>query len=134
MRKQFKRVAYDIAGVTLIILSPLLGWLPGPGGIPLFLAGLGLLSVHNEWAQKLLHWAKINAENFLEIIFPLDNKPLKNAHDVFGLALLLVALILALSLKAPLLYILPTMFTASGLFWLLYNRRRYKIFLPKKHK
>lgn len=134
MKKQFKRIAYDIAGVTLIIISPLLGWLPGPGGIPLFLAGLGLLSVHNEWAQKLLHWAKQHAEDFLDVIFPLDNNTVKNIHDLIGLILLLTSLILFLVLPAPYVYIVPFMFLASGLFWVLYNRRRFKFFIPKKHK
>lgn len=134
MKKQIKRISYDIAGVTLIIASPLLGWLPGPGGIPLFLAGLGLLAVHNEWAQKLLHWAKKHAEDFLDIIFPLDNNKIQNIHDIIGFCLLSVALILFLTLNPPIIYILPAMFLASGLFWVLYNRRRYKFFIPKKHK
>lgn len=132
MKKQLKRIAYDIAGVTLIIISPLLGWLPGPGGIPLFLAGLGLLAVHNEWAQKLLHWAKINAENFLEIIFPRNSK-LEIVHDIIGFFLLTTALVLFLQLNPPYQYIFPVMFLASGLFWVLYNRRRYEFFIPKKH-
>lgn len=134
MKKRVKRIAYDIAGVTLIIASPLLGWLPGPGGIPLFLAGLGLLAVHNEWAQNLLHWAKKHAEDFLDIIFPLDNNRLKNIHDIIGFILLSISLTLFIVLDKPLVFILPFMFLASGLFWVLYNRRRYKFFIPKKHK
>jgi hypothetical protein len=49
-----KRVLIDIAGFGLMILAPFLGWLPGPGGIPLFLAGLGLVSINHAWARKLL--------------------------------------------------------------------------------
>lgn len=134
MKKQIKRIAYDVAGVTLIIASPLLGWLPGPGGIPLFIAGLGLLAVHNEWAQKLLHQAQKHAEDFLELIFPQDNKKLKNIHDIIGLSLLGTSLTLFILLERPLVFIVPFMFLASGLFWVLYNRRRYKFFIPKKHK
>ncbi len=49
-----KRILIDIAGFGLMILAPFLGWLPGPGGIPLFLAGLGLVSINHAWARKLL--------------------------------------------------------------------------------
>ncbi len=53
-RPLYQRIAIDVAGFGLIIISPFLGWLPGPGGIPLFLAGLGLVSLNHEWAEKLL--------------------------------------------------------------------------------
>jgi hypothetical protein len=46
-------VAIDIAGGFLIIISPLTGLLPGPGGIPIFLAGLGLLALNHEWAENI---------------------------------------------------------------------------------
>lgn len=53
-RPFYQRIAIDIAGFGLMIISPFLGWLPGPGGIPLFLAGLGLVSLNHEWAENLL--------------------------------------------------------------------------------
>jgi hypothetical protein len=53
-RPFYQRVAIDIAGFGLIILAALTGWLPGPGGIPLFLIGLGILSLNYEWAERLL--------------------------------------------------------------------------------
>lgn len=49
-----KKIAIDVAGFGLMIIAPFLGWLPGPGGIPLFLAGLGLVSLNHEWAENLL--------------------------------------------------------------------------------
>jgi hypothetical protein len=49
-----KRIAVDVAGFGLILLGLLTGWLPGPGGIPLILAGLGVLSLNYEWARRLL--------------------------------------------------------------------------------
>ncbi len=54
-RPFYQRIAIDIAGFGLMIISPFLGWLPGPGGIPLFLAGLGLVSLNHEWARNLLN-------------------------------------------------------------------------------
>jgi hypothetical protein len=48
------RTGVAILGGLLIILAPLTGWLPGPGGIPLFIAGLAVLASEFEWAQRLL--------------------------------------------------------------------------------
>lgn len=53
-RPLYQRIAIDVAGFSLMIIAPFLGWLPGPGGIPLFLAGLGLVSLNHEWAANLL--------------------------------------------------------------------------------
>lgn len=53
-RSRGKRILIDIAGFGLMIIAPFLGWLPGPGGIPLFLAGLGLVSTNHAWAKRLL--------------------------------------------------------------------------------
>jgi hypothetical protein len=49
-----KRISIDIAGFGLIFLGLLTGWLPGPGGIPLTLAGLALLALNYEWAENIL--------------------------------------------------------------------------------
>jgi hypothetical protein len=49
-----KRLVIDIGGFGLIIAGVLFGWLPGPGGVPLILAGLGLLSLNYIWAEKLM--------------------------------------------------------------------------------
>jgi hypothetical protein len=47
-----------VVGGILIIAAPLTGWLPGPGGIPLFIAGLAVLASEFEWAQRLLYRVK----------------------------------------------------------------------------
>ena len=51
----FYRIGVGVVGGLLIIAAPLTGWLPGPGGIPLFIAGLAVLSSEFEWAQRLLY-------------------------------------------------------------------------------
>lgn len=131
MKKQLKRIAYDIAGVTLIVISPFLGWIPGPGGIPVFLAGLGLLAVHNAWAHTLLLYLKDNAVNVLESAFPRNPK-IERLHDIVGITLLVMALGIAITLPPPYSYILPIMLSATAMFELLYNQRRYKQFKHKK--
>lgn len=42
-----------IIGLTLVIMSGLIGWLPGPGGIPMFLAGVAILATEFAWAEQL---------------------------------------------------------------------------------
>lgn len=42
-----------ILGFFFIALAALTGWLPGPGGIPLFLIGIAILSTEFVWAKKI---------------------------------------------------------------------------------
>ncbi len=44
--------------MLLILLGLLTGWLPGPGGIPLTLAGLAVLASEFAWAHRLLSRAR----------------------------------------------------------------------------
>ena len=127
MKKHAKRVIYDIVGLLLIIISPLLGSIPGPGGIAVFLAGLGLLSVHNDWAKKFLHHAKNNADNLLNYIF-LDTPKITLLHDVIGILLISLAIAVYAYAPSPFSFTIPIMLLSTGMFWLLYNRKRYKFF------
>lgn len=47
-----RRLLVFVGGVSLLVLSVAVGWLPGPGGIPLALAGLWLLSTEFDWAKR----------------------------------------------------------------------------------
>ena len=46
------RTALVVLGVILMIVSPLAGVLPGPGGIIVFGAGLALTLKYSEWAKR----------------------------------------------------------------------------------
>ncbi len=46
------RTGLFVTGILLIILSPLAGIVPGPGGIIVFAAGLGLTLKYSEWAKR----------------------------------------------------------------------------------
>ncbi len=46
-----------VVGMIFVIASGLTGWLPGPGGIPLFLIGVAILSSEFEWAQRFRDWS-----------------------------------------------------------------------------
>ena len=89
-KKLFKRIAIDTAGYGLIILGLLFGWLPGPGGIPLILAGLGLLSIYNPWAKKLLRLAKDRGNDALYVLFP-KNYLVEIIHDIVVIILLILS-------------------------------------------
>lgn len=40
-------------GLVLICVAPLVGWIPGPGGIIIFLAGIAVLASEFDWAESL---------------------------------------------------------------------------------
>lgn len=58
MKDKSKALLVDILGFTCIIAAPFLGWIPGPGGIPLLILGLSLLATNHEWAEKILDRVK----------------------------------------------------------------------------
>lgn len=60
IRKQWKLVPEWIRkpvvlllGLFFFIAAALTGWIPGPGGIPLFLIGIAILATEFKWAKKL---------------------------------------------------------------------------------
>ncbi len=135
-----KRIATDIAGWACIIASPFLGWLPGPGGIPLFIAGLGLLSINNAWAERLLHWVRQRSENLRDILFP-DITWVAWSWDILALGLAGFGTYLSLAIaKDGWLKLLPIPIYSVATIIFLFNRHRLHWIerkLPKrlrKHK
>lgn len=60
IRKQWKLVPVWIrkpivliAGLFFFVAAALTGWIPGPGGIPLFLIGVAILATEFKWAKYL---------------------------------------------------------------------------------
>ncbi len=80
------KISIDILGVLMIISSGLVGWMPGPGGIPLVLAGLALLANNHDWAEKLLHELKDRGSKISEVIFK-DDLRTKILFDIVSLLL-----------------------------------------------
>ena len=92
----WKVVLYDLMGIVCLALVPFLGPLPGPGGIPLILAGFGFLAVNHDWADDAIHYVKQHSEDLLKQFFP--NKPLiKWSWDIFCLLIFSVGLYLNLT-------------------------------------
>jgi len=119
----FKRIATDILGVLMLIGALAFGWLPGPGGVPLLLGGLGLLSINHVWAQKLLIKAKNSGTNLYELLFP-NNKYVYLLYDILGIGIFLGAVYtISLTTKNVTQSIaIAAAFIAFGL--LLTNRKR----------
>lgn len=125
--KLLKHIVIDIAGVALIIGSILLGWLPGPGGIPLFIAGLSLLAINYAWARRLLKKGRSSGQQILQKLFP-DNRRVKAAYDVLAPMLFVLGITLFFRngyalVKATSIWLC---FVAVAVF--LFNRRRYQYF------
>jgi hypothetical protein len=96
LRTHTKRVLTDTAGYLLIIAAGLTGWLPGPGGLPLFIAGLGLLSIHNKWAQDLRDFVLKNGGTLVQKLFP-KNIIAQWAYDIIAVTLYATSAYLAWS-------------------------------------
>lgn len=95
MTLPLKRIATDAAGYGLILLGVLTGWLPGPGGIPLVLGGLALLSINNAWARRLRDWLVHNGGSFIKRLFPA-HPFVQAAYDLVCLLMLILVASLAL--------------------------------------
>jgi hypothetical protein len=114
----------NILGVACIIAAPVIGWLPGPGGIPLLITGLGLLSIHNEWARKLKTYVSHHSSNMKELLFP--QKPrIELVWDIVS-ATLIATGIYSITLNKPgIVYsILSTTLLMTGITTFLINRNR----------
>ena len=118
-----KRIAIGIVGVFLILIAPIVGLLPGPGGIPLILTGLGLLSINEPWAQKLLLYAQKHSESVQEVFFP-KNPFIQWAWDIGVLLLIVGGTLINLYVDQGLLrFVSLPMFGVSTFLFLL-NRDR----------
>ena len=122
-RPFWQRVLIDALGFLMLAAVPLVGWIPGPGGVPLLLGGLGLLSINHEWARRLLHQVKTKGTSLYEVAFP-ENPRIYLLYDligIFGLGIsIYLATIVTGSLKLS-LSIAGIFFTGS---LLLANRKR----------
>ncbi len=83
-----KIILTDLAGILCLILVPLLGPLPGPGGTPLLLAGLGLLALNHDWADRWLHKVKVHSDSLRKIVFPKISW-IEWLWDIFAVSLLI---------------------------------------------
>lgn len=93
IKRHAKRIATDAAGYFLILAAIATGWLPGPGGIPLAVAGLGLLSINNEWAKRLRTYLLKHGGKVVEFLFP-RNKFVEWSYDIIVVLLFVLTTVL----------------------------------------
>jgi hypothetical protein len=50
---QLRKPLVFVLGLVFILIAPFIGWIPGPGGILVFLAGIAILGSEFDWAKSL---------------------------------------------------------------------------------
>lgn len=118
-----KRILTDIAGYGCLIAAPLIGWLPGPGGIPLILTGLGLLSINNPWAKRLLHYVRVRSQSLSEVMFPNKSWAMWT-WDIFVLILISTGTLISVYSNNNVIRASSVAFYALATTLFLLNRRR----------
>jgi hypothetical protein len=136
MKHRVRVIAVDILGFACIIGAVLLGWLPGPGGIPLLIIGLSLLANNHEWAERLL--AKVKAEGVHWFYKIFDGGPKTRwLIDVITIGVVAVSVIFLMSATRSVLKTAAISLIIASIFMFLSNRRRYHSVLkrvrPPKH-
>lgn len=118
-----KRIFTDMAGYGCLIAAPLVGWLPGPGGIPLILTGLGLLSINNPWAKRLLHYVRERSQSLSALVFP--KKPLFQwGWDAFVILLIATGTLISIYADNKIFRASSVVFYASATTIFMLNRQR----------
>jgi len=79
-----------LVGMAIVIISPFTGALPGPGGIPVFLLGIAILSTEFEWAKRLRDWT-IDRIHWLGRLW--------RAHKIVGTVVCIVSIAAVVSLS-----------------------------------
>lgn len=49
----FRRPVVLLIGILVLLASAAISWLPGPGGIPLFLLAIAILATEYRWASRV---------------------------------------------------------------------------------
>ena len=129
MKQRMKRGviawAFNIAGIILILLVPIIGPLPGPGGTLLLILGLNILSIHNPRIKRLRDYVIHKGLSLTHIIFPNIRK-YQIAWDIVSILGITIPSIVWLNLDPVHTwqkFILTGIISIFG-FCLLYNVRR----------
>lgn len=135
IKKYARIIAFDFLAVLCFIGVILFGWLPGPGGIPLFLAGLGLLAVNHDWAERLLEHVKYHGMSLKKKLFP-KNPWIRALYDVLSVSLAIVVTYLLFTTDHKIILGLSFAGLVFSLFVFLVNRERFDKFSTylKKNK
>lgn len=128
---KLRTILIDILGVLLIILAGLAGWIPGPGGIPLLIAGLGLLSINHEWARRWLETVRKHGVKLSDKLF--NNSPrVTLLVDLIGLVIITGAVFIIVYFTKSIIRSAAIFLIILGIFLLLSNRQRFQKIRSKR--
>lgn len=126
-KRATKIIVFDTLAVICFIGVILFGWIPGPGGIPLFILGLSLLAVNHDWAERWLETAKVKGVSFKQWLFP-DNRLVRVLYDIFSVTLVVVGVWAAFTYQERLAQGFGVMLAVIGMFIFLLNWERFDSF------
>lgn len=125
MKQKTKAILIDVLGFSCIIIAPFLGWLPGPGGIPLVILGLSLLANNHEWAEKLMHKVRQHSANASKKV--TEASPATRwIIDILSIIFIALAVILLTQYTRNIATTAGISLSAAGIILLATNQNRYK--------
>ena len=132
-RNLWQRLAIDIGGFGLLILAVLIAPIPGPGGIPIFIAGLGVLSLNYDWAKHLLVDFEKKRSSLVEK-YLVNHKIITTSIDIFGSAIIISAPFVFFNTDNPVLRAVMIMLFCLAIVLILSNKRRIDRFMVSYRK
>jgi hypothetical protein len=123
-KKYGKLILFDGLAALCFVGVILFGWLPGPGGIPLLLLGLGFLAVNHDWAERWLETAKHGGVTIKKWLFP-DKPWVRHTYDIGSVLLAILGVYLVLHFKNRILDSFGVVLVTFSLFVFLVNRDRF---------
>lgn len=130
MKQKVKVIIIDTLGFTCILGSILLGWLPGPGGIPLLIIGLSLLANNHEWAERILHKVKVEGVRIFDKLFDGSTK-VRWIVDIITVLIISGSVLLIQNATRSTLRTIGISLLIAATFSFLSNRKRYHTVLHK---
>jgi hypothetical protein len=132
MKQRVKAVAVDILGLSLILAAIPIGWIPGPGGIPLVILGLSLLATNHEWAGHMMERVKEQSTKASKQVSESSPRT-KWVIDILSIVFIAAAVILFTQFTQSIAITSAVSFVISGVILLATNQNRYKR-IWKNHK
>lgn len=132
-KRHLKRIGADFLGFGLIIVAPFAGLLPGPGGIPMFLAGLAILATNYDWAKNLVDNFENRYEKFVEN-YLTNNKKVSRSIDLLSLMSALLGVFVFINSEATLFKYLGISMVSFSFFIIISNQKRLEKIIKKFKK
>jgi hypothetical protein len=131
-RSRTKRIIIDIAAIGLIIISPLAGLIPGPGGLPVFFLGLGLLATNHDSIKRFMFYLEKHRLKATKKLFA--NPTVSLAVDVAGLIIIGGAIFMIFDTTALWLRAVAIGLITTTILILLNNRNRIERIISRFKK